>query len=228
MEIEMKKIILFSIIIPILNIFPQVREIESRSYFTQGDVEFNFSTNLGVGFSSSNIFQTIQNFYPYDSSYYEYSSQQSDREFNLLFTASFGYCIVDGLTIEPELDINLVTDNETSISLIGNLTYNFNIPRKNTYPFIKLGYGLSNYYSDSHYGYSNESGGNSLDTRVFNAGAGLKFLYSSGMALKLEINFKNYNYSTTSSYTDQYYQNASQLDGDMDVISLSIGFSILL
>jgi len=224
----MKKIILFSIIFPILHIFPQVREIESRSYFTQGDVEFNFSTNLGVGFSSSNIFQTIQNFYPYDSSYYEYSSQQSDREFNLLFTASFGYCIVDGLTIEPELDINLVTDNETSISLIGNLTYNFNIPRKNTYPFIKLGYGLSNYYSDSHYGYSNESGGNSLDTRVFNAGAGLKFLYSSGMALKLEINFKNYNYSTTSSYTDQYYQNASQLDGDMDVISLSIGFSILL
>jgi len=224
----MKKIILFSIIIPIFHIFPQVREIESRSYFKQGDVEFNFSTNLGVGFSSSNIFQTIQNFYPYDSSYYEYSSQQSDREFNLLFTASFGYCIVDGLTIEPELDINLVTDNETSISLIGNLTYNFNIPRKNTYPFIKLGYGLSNYYSDSHYGYSNESGGNSLDTRVFNAGAGLKFLYSSGMALKLEINFKNYNYSTTSSYTDQYYQNASQLDGDMDVISLSIGFSILL
>jgi len=228
MEIEMKKIILFSIIIPILNIFPQVREIESRSYFKQGDVEFNFSTNLGVGFSSSNIFQTIQNFYPYDSSYYEYSSQQSDREFNLLFTASFGYCIVDGLTIEPELDINLVTDNETSISLIGNLTYNFNIPRKNTYPFIKLGYGLSNYYSDSHYGYSNESGGNSLDTRVFNAGAGLKFLYSSGMALKLEINFKNYNYSTTSSYTDQYYHNASQLDGDMNVISVSIGFSILL
>jgi hypothetical protein len=227
-EIEMKKIILFSIIIPIFHIFPQVREIESRSYFKQGDVEFNFSTNLGVGFSSSNIFQTIQNFYPYDSSYYEYSSQQSDREFNLLFTASFGYCIVDGLTIEPELDINLVTDNETSISLIGNLTYNFNIPRKNTYPFIKLGYGLSNYYSDSHYGYSNESGGNSLDTRVFNAGAGLKFLYSSGMALKLEINFKNYNYSTTSSYTDQYYQNTSQLDGDMNVISLSIGFSILL
>jgi hypothetical protein len=228
MEIEMKKVILFSIIIPILHIFPQVREIESRSYFTQGDVEFNFSTNLGVGFSSSNIFQTIQNFYPYDSSYYEYSSQQSDREFNLLFTASFGYCIVDGLTIEPELDINLVTDNETSISLIGNLTYNFNIPRKNTYPFIKLGYGLSNYYSDSHYGYSNESGGSSLDTRVINAGAGLKFLYSSGMALKLEINFKNYNYSTTSSYTDQYYLNAIQLDGDMNVISLSIGFSILL
>jgi len=224
----MKKIILLSVIIPIMNLFPQVREIESRSYFKHGDAEFNFSTNLGVGFSTSNVFQTTQNFSPYDSSYYEYSYNYSDRPFNLLFTASIGYCIIDGLTIEPELDINLITDEETSISLIGNLTYNFSIPRKNTYPFIKLGYGLSNYYSDRYYGYSNESGGSSLDTRVINAGAGLKFLYSSGMALKLEINFKNYNYSNSSSYTYEYSEGTYKIDNDMNVISLSIGFSILL
>jgi len=225
----MKKIILLSVIIPIMNLFPQVREIESRSYFKQGDAEFNFSTNLGVGFSTSNVFQTTQNFSPYDSSYYEYSYNYSDRPFNLLFTASIGYCIIDGLTIEPELDINLITDDETSISLIGNLTYNFSIPKKNTYPFIKLGYGLSNYYSDHYYyGHQNESGGSSLDTKVFNAGAGLKFLYSSGMALKLEINFKNYNYSTSNSYSNEYSQNTYKIDNDMNVISLSIGFSILL
>ena len=212
-----------------MHIYPQVREIESRSYFKQGDVEFNFSTNLGVGFSTSNVFQTTQNFSPYDSSYYEYSYNYSDRPFNLLFTASIGYCIIDGLTIEPELDINLITDDETSISLIGNLTYNFSIPRKNTYPFIKLGYGLSNYYSDRYYyGYQNESGGNSLDTRVFNAGTGVKFLYSSGMALKLEINFKNFNYSTSNSYSNEYSQSTYKIDNDMNVISLSIGFSILL
>jgi hypothetical protein len=225
----MKKIILLSIIIPILFVFPQVREIESRSYFKQGDVEFNFSTNIGVGFSTSNDFQTTQNISPYDSSYFEYSSKYSDRPFNLLFTASIGYCIIDGLSIEPELDINLITDAETSISLIGNLTYNFNIPRKTTFPFIKLGYGLSNYYSDYYYyGYQNESSGNSLDTRVFNAGAGLKFLYSSGMALKLEINFKNYNYSKSSSYTNEYSESTYKVDNDMNVISLSLGFSILL
>jgi len=224
----MKKIILLAVIIPIMHIYPQVREIESRSYFKQGNVEFNFSTNLGVGFSTSNVFQTTQNLSPYDSSYYEYSYNYSDRPFNLLFTASIGYCIIDGLTIEPELDINLITDDETSISLIGNLTYNFSIPKKNTYPFIKLGYGLSNYYSDPYYGYSNESGGSSLDTRVINAGAGLKFLYSSGMALKLEINFKNYNYSNSSSYTYEYSEGTYKIDNDMNVISLSIGFSILL
>jgi len=225
----MKKIILLSVIIPAIYLYPQVREIESRSYFKQGNFEFNFSTNIGVGFSTSNVTSTNQNFYEYDSSYSEYTSEYSDRPFNLLFTASFGYCIIDGLAFEPELDINLITDAETSISLIGNLTYNFNIPRKSTFPFIKLGYGLSNYYSDYYYyGYQNESGRNSLDTRVFNAGAGLKFLYSSGMALKLEINFKNYNYSTSSSYSNEYSESTYKIDNDMNVISLSLGFSILL
>lgn len=72
------------------------------------------------------------------------------------------------------------------------------------------------------------SGNNSLDTRVFNAGIGLKFLYTSGMAMKLEINYKNYSYSTSNSYGDQYYHSSSNVDGDMNVLSLSIGFSILL
>lgn len=224
----MKKILLLFIIIITIHTYPQVREIESRSYFKQGDVEFNFSTNLGVGFSTSNIVQKNQNFSPYDSSYYEYSNESSDREFNLIFSASIGYCIIDGLSIEPELDINLVTDVETSISILANLSYTFHIPKKKTYPFIKLGYGVSNYYSDSYIGYQNESGGNSLDTRVFNAGTGVKFLYSSGLALKLEINFKNYNYSISSSYSNEYFQNTTQIDGDMNVLSLSIGFSILL
>lgn len=224
----MKKIILLAVMIPIIHIYSQVREIESRSYFKQGNIEFNFSTNLGVGFSTSKIIQSTQNSYPYDSSYYQHSYETSDRPFNFLVTASIGYCIIDGLTIEPELDINLITDAETSISLIGNLTYNFNIPKKSTYPFIKLGYGLSNYGSSSYYGYSNESGGSSLDTRVFNAGAGVKFLYTSGMALKLEINFKNFNGSTISTYSYDYTSTTTTTESDMNVILLSIGFSILL
>jgi hypothetical protein len=229
MEMKMKKIILFSVIIPAIYLYPQVREIESRTYFKQGNFEFNFSTNIGVGFSTTNGIQTYQNYYPYDSSYNKFNFENSDRPFNLLFTASIGYCIIDGLAFEPELDLNLITDAETSISLIGNLTYNFNIPRKNTYPFIKLGYGVSNYSSDYYYySYQNESNGSSFDTRIINAGAGLKFLYSSGLAMKLEINFKNYSYSTSSTYSDQYYSNTTSVDGDMNVISISLGFSILL
>ncbi len=69
----MKKIILFSVIIPVMYIHSQVREIESRTYFKQGNFEFNFSTNIGVGFSTSNVTNTTQNFYHYDSSYNQYS-----------------------------------------------------------------------------------------------------------------------------------------------------------
>jgi hypothetical protein len=49
----MRKIILLSVLIPAIYIYPQVKEIESLSYFKQGNFEFNFSTNLGVGFSST-------------------------------------------------------------------------------------------------------------------------------------------------------------------------------
>jgi opacity protein-like surface antigen len=230
MENEMKKIILLFIIISIMHIYPQVREIESRSYFRQGDIEANISTNLGVGFSTTNSTNTSQNFNYYDSTYYTetYKSEYSDRPFNFLITASLGVCVVDGLSIEPELDINLVTDSEVSISLLGNLTYNFNIPRKNVFPFIKIGYGISNYKSDYYYGYSSGSGESSLDTKVFNAGAGLKIVYSSGMAMKLEINYKHYSYSNSSSYSDNYFQNVYEANTVVDALTLSIGYSILL
>ena len=230
MEIKMKKIMLLSLIIPVIYIHPQVRQIESRTYFKQGDIEVNLSTNLGVGFSTTNSTNTSQNFNYYDSTYYTetYRSEYSDRPFNFLITASVGICIIDGLTVEPELDINLVTDAEVSISLLGNLTYNFSIPRKSVFPFIKIGYGFSNYMSDYYYGYSPGIRESSLDTKVFNAGLGLKLVYSSGMAMKLEINYKNYSYSNSYSYSDYYYQNVYESNTVVDALTLSIGYSILL
>ena len=226
----MKKIILFSVIIPVMYIHPQVREIESRTYFKQGDFEVNISTNIGVGFSTTNATNTSKNFNYYDSTYNTetYKFEYSDRPFNLLITASLGICVIDGLTIEPEMDINLVTDAEVSISLLANLTYNFSIPRKNSFPFIKIGYGISNYMNDYYYGYSSGTGESSLDTKVFNTGVGLKIVYSSGMAMKLEINYKHYSYSNSSSYDDYYYQNVYESNTVVDALTLSIGYSILL
>lgn len=226
----MKIKIISSVLLLILNIYPQVREIESRTYFKQGDIEANVSTNLGVGFSTSNVTNTYQSYNYYDSSYHTdtYKSEYSDRPFNFLITASLGICIIDGLTVEPELDLNLITDNEVSISILGNLAYNFNISKKNTFPFIKIGYGVSNYFSDYNYNYSSGSGNNTLGTQVFNAGAGLKLVYSSGMAMKLEINYKHYSYSNSYSYSDQYTQNSYETDTGVDALTLSIGWSILL
>ena len=225
----MKTKIFISVLLLIFNIFPQVKVIESRSYFIQGDIEVNFSTNLGVGLSVSNSTNSYQSYNYYDSTYHTetYKSEFSNREFNLLFTASLGYCIFNGLTIEPEFDINLITDNEISISVLANLTYNFNIPKKNIYPFIKLGYGLSNYVSDYHYYYSGGSTDNSLDTKVLNAGTGIKLVYTSGSAMKLEVNYKHYSYSGSYSYGDQYSQNSTESETNIDAFTISIGYSIL-
>jgi len=205
-----------------VNIYPQVSEIESRSYFNQGDIEVNFSTNIGVGFQSVESSNSTD----YNPDYYQYG----DRPFIFLISAAIGVCIIEGLTVEPELDINLITDAEVSTSILANFIYNFNIPRKKIYPFLKLGYGFSNYIPDYYYNSSND---NSLNTGVFNAGAGLKIVYSSGMAIKLEINYKQYNSTTSVNY---YYYNEYTYEGETRVedlsslvgtLTLSLGYSIL-
>lgn len=224
----MKKIFM---ILPALffieSINSQVREIESRSYYKQGNWDFNISSNIGIGFSETTE-TTTQNYYEYDSTYNEYSHSRSERPFGFILSAAAGYSIIEGLTIEPELDINFITDADISLSLLGNITYAFNIPRKNIYPFIKIGYGLSNYRYGDDYVYQDESGDNSLDTKVINAGAGLKFVYSSGMALKMEINYKNYNSSFSRSFSYPGFKQTEEIKTKIDMITISIGFSILL
>jgi hypothetical protein len=214
MEIDMNKIMLVLIMIPIVYLHSQVKEIESRSYFKQGDFEVNFSTNLGVGFQSVESSNSTD----YNPYYY----QDGDRPFIFLISAAVGVCVIDGFSVEPEFDINLITDAEVSTSILANVIYNFNIPRKKIYPFIKLGYGFSNYKTDYYY---NSNGDNSLDTGVLNLGAGIKSVYSSGMALKLEINYKRYSYSNT--YNDYYNQYSYEIDALIEALSLSIGYSIL-
>ncbi len=219
----MKNKIFFLLLILITNIIPQAREIESRNYFKQGDFEINFSTNLGAGFTSYESSNSSENSYYNDS---------GERPFIFLISAAMGVCIIDGLSVEPEFDINFISDAEISTTILFNATYNFNIPRKSIYPFIKLGYGISNFRLDYYY-YDYNSSDNSLSTGVLNIGAGLKIAYSSGMALKLEINYKHFSYSST--YTYYYYdpysyvgeERTADLDVSVDAITLSIGYSIM-
>ncbi|MCW9065462.1 MAG: hypothetical protein OQJ78_04135 [Ignavibacteriaceae bacterium] len=221
MKIKIIFLILILILIP--NIYAQVREIESRSYFKQGEFEVNFSTNLGAGFSTSTV-SIVHSEVQYSS-----PAEYSDRPFIFLISTAVGVCVIDGLSVEPEFDINFITDAEISTSILINASYNFNIPRKSTYPFIKVGYGFSNYISDNYYyGYPYGSTNNSMDTRVINAGVGLKLIYTSGAAMKLELNYKHYSYSNSYSYSDQYYQTSSESSTDVDALTFSIGYSILL
>ncbi len=190
----------------------QVKEIKGRQSFNQGDFEISFYTNLGKFSSSTKEISTYSGSQPYESSY-------SDGSIYLQVGASVGYYIINGLSVEPELDINLSFDG-TSTSLLGNLCYTFYIPRKTIYPYIKLGYGLSNYHSANLF--------ESLDYKTLNAGAGLKFKYSSVLSMRMEINYKNLSGSNSYYYSDQYYSTSSKSETTVSIISLSIGISVLL
>ncbi len=223
----MKKIILFLVIISMASMNSQVREVESISSFKQGDFEVNFSTNLGAGFLKTTSTNTDQYFNYNDSIYYSqsYNSEYSSREFLFLFSASIGYYFIDGLSFEPEFDVNLITDDEVSISILANLTYNFSTTSKKTYPYVKVGYGLSNYVT--YYDYYGGSTDNSLDTQVFNAALGIKMIYTSGSMMRLELNYKYFSNSRSNSYADQYNQSSIESNTGIDALTIAFGYSIL-
>ena len=222
----MKKLIILVLFL-ISNSYCQVRIIESGTYFKQGNFEINFSTSLGAGFSKTNTTYTNEYVSYYDSTSYSnvYNSEISSRDFLLSFTASLGYYFMDAISFEPEFDLNLLTYDDISISIIANLTYTFSTSNNKIYPYIKLGYGISNYVSN--YNNYNDPGNNSLDTQVLNAAFGMKQINFSGSSFRWELSYKYYSHSNSYTYTDQYSYNTSitDVDSGIDVISFSVGYS---
>jgi hypothetical protein len=188
--------------------YAQVSEKSERKFYKQGDWEFGFSLNIGG--SSEQTKQTST--YSDGSSQYSYTYDYTEKGFYTHLGVSIGYYIINGLSIEPEFDLNLY-NWEISVSLLSNLCYTFYLPQKNIYPYLKLGYGLST-----------EPGSSNLfeflDINTINAGVGIKLNYSSGMAFRMEINYRNLIGSNIG-----YYSN---YDTITSVISISFGASILL
>ncbi len=199
--------------------YAQVNEKLARQFYKQGDWEFGFSANIG----GSN--QKNKGSYTYG---YNDGSQPSTYTYNYnekgIYThlgISTGYYLIDGLSIEPELNLNFNFEG-FSVSILGNLCYTFYFPQKNIFPYLKFGYGMSN-NGDNPNGLFE-----SLDFKTINAGAGLKFMYFSGLAFKMELNYRNLSGTNTFSYSDQYSSNSSKYEITTSVISISVGISILL
>lgn len=181
----------------------QVNEKSERKFYKQGDWELGFSSNIG----SMNI-QTIQ------PNNYEYSESGIYLNIGL----STGFYIINGLSIEPELDINLCSEG-FSVSILSNLCYTLNLPQKKFFPYVKLGYGLSNDPKNTVDLFSN------IDFKTINAGAGVKLMYFPSMAFKMEINYRTLSGSYIS-YPDT--PDSYTTESTTSVFSISIGLSILL
>jgi hypothetical protein len=183
--------------------YAQGSEKSERQFYKQGDWEFGFSSNIG-----SISIQTIE------PSNYEYT--ESGIYLNL--GISTGFYLINGLSIEPELDINSCSEG-FSVSILGNLCYTLYIPQKNIYPYLKFGYGLSNDPKNSDDLFAN------LDFKTINASAGVKFMYFPGMVFRTEINYRTLNGSTTF-YPDT--PNSYTTESKSSIFSVLLGISILL
>ena len=215
----MKRIsLILSILLIITSGYAQVNEKSEHQFYKQGDWEFGFSLNIGGSSEQTKETNTYSDGSSQSYSTYDYT----EKGFYTHLGVSTGYYIINGLSIEPEFDINLYSW-EISVSLLGNLCYTFYLPQKNIYPYIKLGYGLSN-NPGNNYNSSNDLF-ESLDFNTINAGVGIKLTYYSGMAFRMEINYRTINGS------DTYYYSASsstEYETTISVISISFGASILL
>ncbi|MBK8551092.1 MAG: outer membrane beta-barrel protein [Ignavibacteria bacterium] len=120
-----------------------------------------------------------------------FSSPGNNVFFNLNILPA--YYIEKGFSIEPQFDINVTENIEPKFNFIGNLSYTFRIENSGFAPYLKAGYGLSNSvtgtgYPEYVYYYHSDK----FDIGVFNSALGLKFLVNKKIALRGELNYKEY------------------------------------
>ncbi|HYM20221.1 MAG TPA: hypothetical protein VEW28_04360 [Candidatus Kapabacteria bacterium] len=133
------------------------------------------------------------------------SSSFNITTFSLSVTPA--YFVTDGLSIEPEIGVSILSGDEikssTAFSFVGNLSYTF-IPKSGSVaPFIRAGAGISNGLTfpsafPSIFGGNNDIG----SVFILQAGAGLKFLIGTMAAIRMEIYYKRQSYSISSSYSN--------------------------
>jgi hypothetical protein len=211
----MKKILLSLIIILVSSLSAQVKNISERQYFRQYDWAVTSSVALGLSQTTSE--SSSQNYY---------GNGSGDEQFYSEISLSLGFFILDGLSVEPELEYNFFSD-DASFSIIANVSYTLHIPKKNIYPFFKVGYGKSG-FTGYYYGYYPENSEGlfeSLDANVINASAGLKIIQSSSFAMILELNYK---YITFNQTVSGEYIEAYEVDTKTSLLSIKIGGSFLL
>lgn len=209
----MKKAILI-FLFPLFLCGAQIKDLNEQQYFNKGDLEFALFSNLGkyyVNSKSSNQFTGN----PINNSEYSYN------EFYAQLGVSAGYYIINNLSIEPELNLDLTHDN-ASVFVIGNLNYTFSKPGSNVNPFLRIGYGWGDYTNGAYfYGASNES----EDYKIINTGGGIKVRYSNSIMFRLEVNYRIMSNTTSESYQYPGYSSSGKTETSISIISLSFGTS---
>lgn len=145
-----------------------------------------------------------------------------------------GYYIVKGFSIEPQYGMLAEENFPPSHSLLFNISYTAQLPESKLALFARVGYGIGNSLSFPMYGNLQMYSRDQWDINIINAGAGIKFLCSDHVALRVELNYRMEQFSNdivyNSYYGYGYYSSPSYEKTDFEYTSVSalFGFSVLL
>jgi hypothetical protein len=177
----------------------------------KGDVELS----LAGSFGSSSMSQ---------------GSYSSDMKYAILSVSS-GYYLIDGLSVEPEIDWLAMKDGFPGWLFLGNVSYTYPgiDERHRIAPFIRVGYGVSNSVQALTMQLLARTS-NKMDVGVFNVGGGLKLGLVERAFLRAEVYYRQFNWTESSSYYDYASQRylAQSADAKFSNFGMSMGLSIIL
>ena len=154
----------------------------------------------------------------YSSNGYNNHYSSSSKIFSL--SAMTGYYVYDGISVEPELQMTLIKDEEPAYSVIVGAAYTYFVSKNNIGIFLKGGVGLSNSItalSISPYLVRIKSG---FDVKIYKFSTGLKILVSDDVIIRTELEYKSSSYEESSKY--------SKTDNTFSEFIVKFGFSVLL
>lgn len=156
-----------------------------------------------------------------------YGSQSTTYAF---VTGSFGYFILDNISLEPQFGILVDESGPPSKSAILNISYTKRISNSSIGLFARGGYGISNSISiPLHLGMMPARIVDNWDVKILNFGVGLKFLASESIALRVETNYREESF-TKEVYPFYPYYQPILISKDFKYSNFTIlfGFSFLL
>jgi hypothetical protein len=176
--------------------------LHAQAQFDKGDVEIAFTGS----FSS------------FSAKYEGYDSESSTI---ILISVMPGYYFSKGFSVEPEIGLMKIEDEDAATYLLGNLSYTHLLDNGKVALFGRAGYGRSNSILIPFVGSGFFRVSESFDVNVLNFGAGIKYLLTNSVVIRGELNYRSHQWS------EDYWWGEKE-EVTYSNTGLLIGFSIIL
>lgn len=187
---------------------------QAKYQFSQGKWELGLSGSVG----------SLKMESEYKSSLSSSIKTNSDSRTFFQLNVTPAYFVMEGLSVEPEIDFLLMEGGKPAYLFLGNVSYSMFLENSFLAPFVRAGYGISNsVVFPFQPGFINRVS-NKLDVPILNLGAGLKLAVTENVLIRTELNYRSLSYKTN--YLS--YNTISNYKYTYSFITMLFGFSVLL